>query len=346
MQKKRLGRTELMVSEISFGALPIQRVDFDTARAILRRAFACGVNFFDTARGYTDSEEKIGYSLSDVREQLYLATKSPSRTRAGVLQDIETSLRLMKTDHVDLLQLHNPPAYPDPDDPESAYAGLIEAQRRGLTRFIGITVHKLPVARQALASGLYDTIQYPYSYLASEEEHALVTDCAAADVGFIAMKALAGGLISNARAAYAFMSGKWAVPIFGIQRMEELDAFLRCADEGVTVDEALLRVMEEDRKMLAGSFCRSCGYCLPCPAGIPIPNANRMSLLLRRSPSAPHLSAEMNEKMHLIEHCIGCNQCSAKCPYGIDVPTNLKRELADYVAFRARYLAEHPEFHG
>lgn len=334
MEKVRLGRTGLMVTKTAFGALPIQRVSFEEARAILRRACEEGINFFDTARSYSDSEEKIGYSLSDLRKDIYIATKSPSKNREGVLRDIQTSLKLMKTDYVDLLQLHNPSELPDPEDPDGMYAGLLEAQRRGYCRFIGITSHRLPLAEEAARSGKYDTVQYPFNYLSTPAEEGLVRLCAQEDVGFIAMKALSGGLITDASVTFAHLRQfPNAVPIYGIQRMAELEQFLALEQNPPALDEARLATIRKDRQELAGNFCRGCGYCLPCPAGIDIPTAARMSLLLRRSPYRNWLTDQQREAMSRIENCLHCNQCSSRCPYQLDTPALLRANWEDYQQF-------------
>ncbi|MHC4715712.1 MAG: aldo/keto reductase [Planctomycetota bacterium] len=331
MDKIRLGRTGLMVTRSGFGALPIQRVDFETARRILRAAVAGGINFIDTARGYTDSEEKIGHALADLRDEIILATKIGSRDRAGLLENLAASLANMKTDHVDILQLHNPPELPDPADPDSAYAGLIEAKERGLTRFVGITNHRLDVALAAVRSGLFDTIQFPFSAISAERDMELVEACKAADVGLIAMKALCGGLLTDIPAALAFFRQfDNVVPIWGIQRDEELAEFLALEADPPALDEAMRAAIEKDRAELAGDFCRGCGYCLPCPAEIPIPMAARMAYLLRRSPTARLLGDEWQEKMRKITECTDCGQCSQRCPYELDTPSLLRKMYEDY----------------
>lgn len=340
MKKVRLGRTGLWVTKTSFGALPIQRVDFDTARAILRRAYDSGINFFDTARSYTDSEEKIGYSLSDVRKDIYIATKTPARTKEQVLLDVQTSLKNMRTDYVDILQLHNAQVV-DFDDPDGSYAGLLEAKKRGYCRFIGGTYHSLDNARKALESGMYDTIQYPFNFLSSPQEEQLVRDCAEADIGFICMKALSGGLISDVRISFAHLRQfEHVVPIYGIQRMSELEEFLELEKNPPVLEGELLALLEKDRAELSGSFCRACGYCMPCPAQIQIPTAARMSLLIRRSPFRPHLSDESRAMMENIENCLHCGQCSSRCPYGLDTPSLLMKNLIDYREFYAEHIHE------
>ena len=334
MEMVRLGATGLMVSRTGFGALPIQRVDFETARGILRRAFEGGINFFDTARGYTDSEEKIGYGLAEVRDEIVIATKTGARDRAGVRRDVEISLRKLQTDYVDILQWHNPGELGDPGDGESAYAGLMEVKQKGWVRHVGITNHRLAVAREAAASGLFATLQYPLSAISSAEDLALIQAGKDKQMGVIAMKALSGGLITNARAAFAFLRQyENVVPIWGIQRVSELEEFLRLEEEPPGLDEELRRVIEEDRRELAGDFCRGCGYCLPCPAGIPIPMAARMAMLMRRAPTVGLLSQESRAGMRRIENCTECGKCRERCPYGLDAPRLLRQMYADYQTF-------------
>ena len=337
MEMTTLGRTGLTVSRTGFGVLPIQRVDFETARTILRKAHAGGITFFDTARGYSDSEEKLGYALSDVRDEIVIATKSSGALdRASLMERLAISLEKLRTDHVDILQLHNPSVLPDPDDPESLYAGLLEAREKGMTRFIGITNHKLDNAVAAARSGLYDTVQFPLSAISSDEDLQLVDVCREENVGLIAMKALSGGLLTNARLAFAALR-RYAnvVPIWGIQRESELDEFLALEANLPVLDDAMRAEIEEEKQALAGDFCRGCGYCLPCPAEIPIPMAARMSFLLRRAPSARFLTPEWQEKMHRIEDCQACGHCQDNCPYGLDTPALLAKMLEEHDQFLA-----------
>lgn len=333
MDTLRLGRTNLTVTKNSFGALPVQRVNTEDARHLLRRAFEGGINYFDTARMYTDSEEKIGLALADVRKNIIISTKTMSTSVEGFWKDLETSLRLLKTDYIDIYQFHNPDFCPKPGDGSGLYEAMTEAREKGLIRFIGFTNHRLALAREAVLSGLYDTLQFPFSYLASKAEEELVTLCHEKDVGFICMKALAGGLITRSDVAYAYLAQFPVVPIWGIQRESELDEFLSYNQDPPVLTPEILAYIEKERAELAGDFCRGCGYCMPCPVGIEINNCARMSLLLRRSPAASHLSAAGQAKMKKIEDCIGCNQCKSKCPYGLDTPALLRKNYEDYKTF-------------
>lgn len=334
MKLTRLGRTNITVTRTGFGVLPLQRVDMDEAERILRKAYDSGITFYDTARAYSDSEEKIGRALSGVRDSIVIATKSGATTKSGVMEHLETSLRNLKTDHVDILQLHNPSVLPDPNDPESSYAALVEAKKQGKIRFIGITNHARERAEAAVDSGLYDTLQYPLCSISSPQDLALIDRCKSADIGLIGMKPMSGGLLTNLRPAFAFLRQfENLVPIWGVQRMHELEELLAFDADPPVLDEALMAEIERDRRDLASSFCRACGYCLPCPADIPIPMAARMGLLLRRMPYQQFLTNEWDEKMSRIENCISCGHCKAHCPYGLDTPSLLKTMLDDYREF-------------
>lgn len=333
MEMIRLGRTELTVTKNGFGALPVQRVGMEEAAQILRRAYEGGINYFDTARFYTDSEEKIGRALGDVREKIIISSKTMATTVDGFWADLNTSLSLLGTDYIDIYQFHNPAFCPKPGDGTGLYEAMLEAKARGMIRHIGFTNHRLAVAEEAVRSGLYETLQFPFSYLASEKEEALVRLCEELDVGFICMKALAGGLITRSDVAYAYLAQYPVAPIWGIQRMSELEEFLSYNDNPPTLTEERLAYIEKERAELAGDFCRGCGYCMPCPVGIEINNCARMSLLLRRSPAALQLTPAVQEKMKKIEDCLDCGQCKAKCPYGLDTPTLLKKNLEDYKTF-------------
>lgn len=333
METVRLGKTNLIVTKNGFGALPVQRVSMDEATKILRKAYDNGINYFDTARFYTDSEEKIGKALSDVREKIIISTKTMALKVEDFWDQLNTSLSLMKTDYIDIYQFHNPPFCPKPGDGTGLYEAMLEAKEKGLIRHIGITSHKLPLAEETVKSGLYETLQFPFSYLASEKEEALVRLCEEHDVGFICMKALAGGLITRSDAAYAFLAQYPVAPIWGIQRESELDEFISYNDNPPALTEEIKSFIDAERSELAGDFCRGCGYCMPCPADIEINNCARMSLLLRRSPAELQLTPAVQEKMKKIENCIECGACKSKCPYGLDTPNLLKKNYEDYKTF-------------
>lgn len=336
MLQVRLGRTGITVNKNGFGALPIQRVAMPEAVKILRRAYDAGIDYYDTARSYSDSEEKLGAALAGVRAHVYIATKTAALTPEGIRADLETSLRNLQTDYVDVLQLHTPPVCPLPNDGSGVYEELVQLRREGKIRFIGFTNHRLHVARQAVECGLYDTLQFPFNYLSGRQELELVQMCAANDLGFVCMKGLSGGLITNGALAYAWMARHpAALPIWGIQKMEELEQFIGCQEATPVLNDEMQRQIETDRAQLTGAFCRGCGYCMPCPQNINISFCARMSLMLRRAPSEHWLTPHWKGEMDKIVDCIECGQCKSRCPYDLDTPALLKSNYADYQSFLA-----------
>ena len=283
MSQVTLGTTNITVNKNGFGALPVQRVSVEDAGRLLKKAFDNGITFFDTARAYTDSEEKIGRALNSVRDQIYIATKTAAKTAEGFWKDLETSLSLLKTDYIDIYQFHNPAFCPKPGDGTGLYEAITEAKAQGKVRHIGITNHRLAVAQEAIDSGLYEVLQFPFCYLASEKDLAIVRQCKEKNMGFIAMKALSGGIITNSAAAYAYLDQfDHVLPIWGVQRERELNEFIGYVDNPPVMTEEIKAIIDRDRKELSGNFCRGCGYCMPCPAGIEINNCARMSLMIRR----------------------------------------------------------------
>lgn len=331
MEMVTLGKTGIKVCKNGFGALPIQRISSSDAVALARRAYDAGITFFDTARFYTDSEEKLGEAFDGMREKVYIATKTAAGNAEEFWEQLAISLKNLRTDYIDIYQFHNPSFCPKPGDGTGLYEAMLEAKAQGKIRHIGITNHRLAVAEEAVESGLYETLQFPFCYLASDRDIALVEKCKAAGMGFIAMKALSGGLITNSAAAYAFEAQyEDVLPIWGVQRESELSEFISYIDNPPRMTEEIKAVIEHDRAELSGEFCRGCGYCMPCPVGIEINNCARMSLMLRRAPSELQLTEEMQAKMKKIEECLHCGQCKGKCPYGLDTPTLLEKNYEDY----------------
>ena len=331
MERVRLGKTEITVNRNGFGALPIQRRNMEDAVKILRKAYDNGIDFFDTARAYTDSEEKIGQALSDVRGDIFIASKTMATDAEKMWEDLETTLENLKTDYLDLYQFHNPSYCPKPGDGTGLYEAAMKAKEKGMIRHLGITNHRLAVAKEAIGSDLYETLQFPFSYLADEKEVELVKMCKEHDMGFICMKALAGGLIDRSDAAMAYMTQfDNLVPIWGIQRENELREWLSFMADTPSMTEEISSFIASEQKELAGDFCRGCGYCLPCPMGIEINNCARMSLMVRRAPSAGWLSETWQAKMAKIENCINCRQCTKRCPYELNTPELLRKNLEDY----------------
>ena len=334
MDKVILGKTGFVVNKNGFGALPIQRITKDEAAHLLRKAYDNGITYFDTARFYTDSEEKMGYAFQGMRDKVIIATKTGATTVESFWKDLATSLGLLKTDYIDLYQFHNLAFCPKPGDGTGLYEAMLEAKKQGKIRHIGITNHRLKIAKEAIETGLYETMQFPFSYLASDKDLEIVEMCKKADMGFICMKALSGGLITDSATAYAFLNQyEHVLPIWGIQKESELDEFISYQDNPPKMTDERWAKVKKDKEELSGDFCRGCGYCLPCPAGIYIPDCARMSLYLRRAPLSVYLGDEYKAKMEKVKGCLHCGQCKKKCPYGLDTPTLLQKNYEDFLTF-------------
>ena len=334
MQIINVGKTGIVTVQNGFGALPVQRCDMETAERILKRAYEGGMTYFDTARSYTDSEKKIGIALShdpDIRSEITIATKTPSKNPEAFWKDLETSLERLQTDYIDVYQFHMADRCYRPGDGTGMYECMQQAKADGKIKHIGITAHKILVAKEAAKSGLYETLQFPFSYLSGSQELELVEICRQNEVGFIAMKGLAGGLINRSDAAMAFMSQfDNVVPIWGIQKESELEEWLSYMENTPSMTEEIKEYIDKERAELSGDFCRGCGYCMPCPMGITINQCARISLMLRRAPSAGWLSEHWQNEMKKIETCINCRQCVSKCPYELNTPGLLKKNYEDY----------------
>jgi len=311
-----LGKTGLRIARSSFGALPIQRVSFEESVKLLRAALEGGINFYDTAHVYYDSEEKMGAAFKGMRDRVIIASKAMGHTPDLFWEQLRESLRRLDTDYIDLYQIHFAKRVFRPGEPDGLYDAALAAKSEGLIRHIGITTHITGVAIEAAESGLYETVQFPISYLSNERELEVISVCRKNNVGLIAMKALSGGLITDARIAWLFMRQyDDIVPIWGLQRMSELEEFLSFeADPPVLTDE-LREKMARDKAELSGSFCRGCGYCLPCAAGIEINWVARMPLVLHRMKTEEYMKPEWRAKMRQTETCVHCGECVSRCPY-------------------------------
>ena len=336
MKSYTLGKTGITTPQNAFGCLPIQRVDMDEAVRIYRRAYEGGMTFFDTARAYSDSEEKLGKAFSGMRDKIFIATKTQAKTPEKFWDDLETSLKTIGTDHVDIYQLHCVPQCYKPGDGTGMYEAMEEAKKQGKILHIGITAHKIGVAEDIVKSGLYETLQYPFSYLSTDRDIALVEACQNAGMGFIAMKGLSGGLLTNSTACMVFMMEYPVLPIWGVQKMEELEEWLSFFEKEPSMTPELQKVIDDDRAELLGDFCRGCGYCAPCTKDIIINQCARMSQMIRRAPSDAWLTEHWYKEMLKIEDCIDCGKCRERCPYELDIPTLLRKNLADY---KKMYLA-------
>ena len=330
MRMMELGKTGIITPQNAFGALPIQRVDLETAVRILRRAYEGGMTFYDTARGYTDSEEKLGAAFEGMRDKVFIASKTLARTPEKFREDLDTTLKNLRTDYLDLYQLHFVQQCYAPGDGTGMYEEMLRAKEEGKIRHIGITAHKIGIAEEIVESGLYEVLQFPFSYLATDRDIALVESCKEAGMGFLVMKGVSDGLLTNAKACMAFMLQYEVLPIWGIQRMEELEEWLSFMEEEPVLDEEMKALIEKDRAELLGEFCRGCGYCAPCSQDIIISQCARISQMIRRAPSADWMTDYWQKEMEKVETCTECGLCMTRCPYELNIPTLLRKNLADY----------------
>ena len=331
MTNIQLGSTGIIIEKNGFGCLPIQRITREEAACLLRKAVDGGINYFDTARAYSDSEEKMGSAFAGIRDKVVIATKTHAQTAAQLWEHLETSLKNLGTDYIDVYQFHNPAFCPKPGGDDGLYDAALEAKKQGKIRHIAITNHRLAVAHEAVDSGLYALLQFPYSYLSGSKERELVDKCRTKGMGFVAMEGMAGGLLGNGTAAAAWMAGQeGVVPIWGVQHEWELDQFLACVQKTPQLTPELQAVIDQDRTELTGGFCRGCGYCMPCPVGIQINQCARINLMARRAPAADWLNDYWQGEMKKIENCLHCGQCAAKCPYGLDTPQLLQDNFKEY----------------
>jgi predicted aldo/keto reductase-like oxidoreductase len=325
LREATLGRTGLKVKTLGFGGIPIQRVTEDEAIEVVRRCYELGVNYYDTARGYTTSEERIGKALEDVREEVVLATKSSRRTRKEILEELETSLRNLRTDWIDVYQLHNVSSR-DAWKRIKARGGALEALHRardeGKIAHLGITSHDPVVLAEIVREDVFETVMIPYNYLTLKPEEELLPLCREMNVGTIIMKPFGGGAFSNANTALKFvLSGEFVdVVIPGMMTVGEVEENYGVASRAQIVSEEELELIEKDRAELGSKFCRACNYCQPCSQEIPISFVLRAeSQFLKRMGWRPGTVERIAGAVEKANSCVECGECEARCPYHLPI---------------------------
>jgi predicted aldo/keto reductase-like oxidoreductase len=327
MREIRLGRTELKVSAVGFGGIPIQRLPEQEAIQVVRDCLELGVTFLDTANGYTTSEERIGKAISGRREDLVLATKTQARDASGVAQHLALSLQRLDVETIDLYQFH---CVSSDEDYEKVIApgGPLDIAREALVsgkvKHIGLTSHSMEIALRAVRSGHFDTIMFPFNFIALEAAKELIPLALEEDVGYIAMKPLAGGALDNATLAFKYLRQfPHILPIPGIERAEEMEEIVGIMEgqAGMSPDEET--AIEHLRTELGSRFCRRCGYCQPCPQGVPIQTLMIMDSILKRMPPA-NVFSDLAQGVESTEGCIECGECEDKCPYGLPIREMIK----------------------
>jgi len=334
MQYRKLGKTGLKISEVGFGCIPIIRLGSDDAIHVLRYAFDKGINFFDTANAYHDSEQKIGLALSGHRDEIVIATKSGKRDAAGAAEHIENSLRRLQTDYIDLFQLHQVSKEKDWETitaPGGAMEAVLKAKEQGKIRHIGITSHSYTMALKLIKTGLFATVMFPFSFIEDSALGEMLRLTQEQDMGFLSMKPFGGGAIDNAALAFKFLrQHSEAIPIPGFDTVDYIDEVLSFYEQPNIVTEEDNALMEKYRKDLGSQFCRRCEYCQPCPNGVMITPAMGYPILAKRmSPEVSVIFAK--NPMESVTECIGCGECITRCPYDLPIPDILQRNYGMYI---------------
>lgn len=333
MKKRRLGRTGLEVTPISFGALPIQRCTMEEAGPILNAVLDMGINFVDTARAYTDSEAKIGRHISSRRKEYYLATKSMARDRENMAKDIETSLTNMQTDYIDLYQVHNIKTRADFDAvmaPGGALEALKEAKAAGKIGHIGVTGHNVELLIEAIKTGEFSTVQVPFNFIETGALKELFPLAKSLDVGRIVMKPLGGGQVRSTDLALRFiLEQDISVAIPGMDKLEQVEQNLKAAKEFKPLTEEERAILKAEAEAIGPNFCRRCGYCMPCAAGIDIPQVFIFHLQYTSyglKDAIPKRYAGLKAKA---SDCIECGACEKRCPYDLPIRERMKQVAKD-----------------
>ena len=328
MEYTTLGKTGLQISRMGFGGIPIQKVDVPAVRRLMETLAEKGVNYIDTARGYTVSEAYLGEALEGMRDQFVLATKSMSRTKEAMAQDIETSLKNLRTDYIDLYQVHNP-SLADLEKvtaPGGALEALLEAKAAGKIGHIGVTAHMESVFERALEMDWVETVMFPYNIVETQGE-ALMQRCMEQNVGFICMKPLAGGALEDADLAMRFIAANKDVSVVipGMYAVEEIEQNLSAVENEAPLSEAELEKIETIRRELGTQFCRRCNYCQPCTAGIGISGIFVLEGYLQRYGLGDWAQQRYAGMAKKAGDCIGCGVCETRCPYNLPIREMLAR---------------------
>jgi len=333
LRKNVLGKTQLTVSCLGFGGIPIQRVSEEEAIRVVRHSYERGITYFDTARNYTVSEERIGKALNDVRDKVVLATKSSNRTKKGVLEDLDVSLNNLRTDWIDVYQLHNVSSKEVWDQvtaPNGGLKALYQAQREGKIHHLGVTSHDPTLLVEIVNRNVFETIMIPYNYLTPIPAHVLLPLCHRMNVGTIIMKPFGGGVFSNAQIALKFLLENQDVDVIipGMMSRAEVEENVMVASASSTLQQEELKLIKQDRLALGDQFCRACNYCQPCPQDIPISTVLRWEVTVKRMGWAPRIIDRLKDGLAKAATCIECGDCESRCPYHLPIRELLPRKAA------------------
>jgi predicted aldo/keto reductase-like oxidoreductase len=333
MKGIKLGAAALEVSEIGFGGIPIIPLPQEEAVSVVRHCFDLGITFFDTANMYPTSEEKLGIALKTIRKNAVIATKTAQRDAKGAAEHLDLSLRQLQTDWIDLYQLHNVSNQEALDHvlaAGGAYEAVSKARDEGKIRFIGISSHSIATAMEAVKTGLFQTLQFPFNFIESDPANQLFPLAIQNQMGIIGMKPLGGGVLERADLCFRFLQGhSYVVPIPGIRAKKEADEIVELYRNPQPLSQVDLKEIENIRSALGEKFCHRCEYCMPCEQGVQI------SSVLMFPAAAKRLSREavkgwIGKAMETVEQCVECGECAQKCPYNLPISDLLKENLALY----------------
>jgi predicted aldo/keto reductase-like oxidoreductase len=346
LEKIRLGKTNMLVSRLGFGGIPIQRLNEDEAVAVVKRCLDLGITFLDTANAYTTSEERIGKAIAGRREGLVLATKSTSRKREGVEKHLNLSLVRLNVKYIDLYQLHSVSDMASLDmvlAPDGPMAVVEKARDAGLVKHIGITSHQIDVAKEAVTSGRFETIMFPFNFVTSEAADELLPLAREHDVGFIVMKPLSGGMIDNPKIAFKYLfqfSDIVAIP--GIEKAHEIEEIVKILEGPKTITAAELEEMQKLKQELGTRFCHRCDYCQPCSEDIAISTVMMYPSLVRRLPPEHLFSGFWGQIVEKADTCTDCGECEERCPYHLPIRDLLAEYVKQYRKEKSKYQKLHP----
>lgn len=340
MDKIRLGKTDMMVTRLGFGGIPIQRLTEDEAVVVVQKCIDLGITFFDTANGYTTSEERIGKAVKGRRERIVIATKTGARDRKGVEEHLKLSLKRLGTDYIDLYQFHGVSTAEHlkmvlEDGP---LAVAEEAKKAGVIRHIGITSHSMDIAKEAVKTDIFESLMFPFNFIVSEPTEELIPLCREHDMGFIAMKPLAGGMLDNIPVAFKYLCRfPDVLQLVGIEKTEEIEEIVRLLEGPREMTGAEQAEMQRLIDELGTRFCRRCDYCQPCTAGIPISLIMTSRSFFKRMPPERFFGGMVDNAMEKAAECVDCGECEERCPYKLPIREMLSEHMEWFREEKKKY---------
>ncbi len=344
MEKIRLGKTDMMVSRVGFGGIPIQRLTEDEAVTVVRRCLDLGVTFIDSSHAYTSSEERIGKAIAGRREGLVLSTRTISRTRDGADSDLNLSLERLGTDYIDLYHIHgvnNLDSLKTILVPGGSMETLRKAKRDGVVKHIGLTTHSLDVAKESVKSGHFETVMVALNFVNDAAANELLPLAKEHDVGIIAMKPLAGGMLDNVTLAFKYLLGfPEVLPLVGIDKTEYIEEIVHIVEAPWSMSETEQHEMKRLKEELGTRFCRSCDYCQPCSEGIMISTVLNAQSFVKRNPPELIFTGRLVEVIGQVANCQRCGECETRCPYGLPIMDMIKEEADWFLQERRKFLEQ------